>query len=104
MLYSQMSPEQRQALLDNPENYPLHVRFLGKVGIVDYEQVKFLRVNGVDFDVDDRQAAEVLGDAPVREAAAGRAAQVSLLDAVLLVGAAGMAATSSLIRRILRRQ
>lgn len=61
MLYSRMSPEQIKKLLDDPESYPLRVEFLGKVGLLTYEELLFLRRHEVDFDVDDRQASAVLG-------------------------------------------
>lgn len=69
MKYSQMTPEQRKELLDNPENYPLRVAFLGKVALLTLPEVAFLQRNGVDFDVDDRQVAEILGE----QAGAGEA-------------------------------
>jgi hypothetical protein len=79
MLYSCMSPEQRKILLDNPESYPMRVCFLGKVGIMTREEMAFLLENGIDFDVDDRAAAEVLGPDAVRAAhlQASRMAQES---------------------------
>jgi len=58
--YSQMSDEQRQQLLDNPEHYPLRVSFLGKVGLLSFEEVELLRQHDVDFDVADRQVAAIL--------------------------------------------
>jgi hypothetical protein len=72
MLYSQMSPAQRQTVFDRPENYPFRVSFLGKVGILSPAAVDLLRQSGVDFDVDDAQAATLLGAGTVALAAAAR--------------------------------
>ncbi|MCL4464880.1 MAG: hypothetical protein M1401_01245 [Chloroflexi bacterium] len=93
MLYSQMSPAQRQALFDQPENYPFRVSFLGKVGILSQAELDLLRQNGVDFDVDDSQAAEVLGAGPVAVAAAARE---PVATAALIGGAAAWTALRSL--------
>ncbi len=65
MKYSEMNPAQRKLLLEDEESYPLRVSFLGKVGILTLEQVTFLREHQVDFDVDDHQAAAVLGERAV---------------------------------------
>ncbi len=62
MKYSEMSPVQRKLLLEDEESYPLQVTFLGKVGILTMDQVTFLTEHQIDFDVDDRQAAAVLGE------------------------------------------
>ncbi len=62
MKHSEMSPVQRKLLLEDEESYPLRVTFLGKVGLLTMEQVTFLREHQIDFDVDDRQAAAVLGE------------------------------------------
>jgi hypothetical protein len=56
-----MSAEQRRHLLDDAANYPLYVTFLDKTGLLTFEEVHFLREKGVDFDVNDKQAEEVLG-------------------------------------------
>ncbi len=61
MKYSEMSPEQRKAIIDDPENYPLLVSFLGKTGLLMPPEVDFLIRSGVDFEVDDHQVAEILG-------------------------------------------
>ena len=66
MKYSEMDPVQRKLLLEDEESYPLHLTFLGKEGILTMEQVLFLREHEVDFDVDDRQAAAVLGEQAVQ--------------------------------------
>ncbi len=98
MLYSEMSPEQRKTLLDDPEKYPMKVSFLDKVGILTREELAFLRENGVDFDVDDRQAAEALGEEAVRTAAARRGAQPAHgLLALVLIGLV------ALVRRLFDR-
>ncbi len=60
MRYTEMTLEQRRALLDDPESYPLRVVFLGKAAILTAEELEFLRRNGVDFDVDERQAEDIL--------------------------------------------
>ncbi len=60
MRYSQMSDQARKMLLDDPEYYPWRVRFLGKGGILCYEEIAFLRQEGVDFDIDDQQASAAL--------------------------------------------
>ncbi len=75
MLYSQMSREERKIVLDDPRNYPMRVSFLNKVGILCQEEVAFLRENQVDFDVDDSQVAEVLGEETVLAASARGAAR-----------------------------
>ena len=62
MKHSEMSLLQRKLLLENEESYPLRVAFLGKVGILTRGQVDFLQQHQIDFDVDDRQAAAVLGE------------------------------------------
>ena len=62
MRYTQMSPTQRQQLLENPDNYPLRVSFLGKSGLLTYEEVGFLREHAVDFDVDQSQLAELAAE------------------------------------------
>ncbi len=54
-----MSEEQRHFFLDNPENYPVRVAFLGKRGLLTSQELRFLRGKGVDFDVDDHQIAEM---------------------------------------------
>lgn len=59
MRYSQLSLELR-LLLEDPENYPLLVTFLGKRGLLTFEEIAFLRRNGVDFDIDDHQVATLL--------------------------------------------
>lgn|GEM_PF-5770993 len=59
MRYSQMSEEQRHQLLDDAEHYPLRVSFLSKQALLSQGEVAFLRRNGVDFDVDDAQIAEI---------------------------------------------
>ena len=59
MRYSQMSREQRQQWLGDPQSYPLRVSFLGKEGLLSYGEVAFLREHGVDFEVDDAQIAEI---------------------------------------------
>lgn len=60
MRYSQMNDEARKLLLDDPEYYPWRVRFLGKGGILSYEEIALLRQEGVDFDIDDEQASVAL--------------------------------------------
>ncbi|MGI5861031.1 MAG: hypothetical protein ACOX6T_03130 [Myxococcales bacterium] len=50
MRHSEMNAEQR-ALLDDPESYPMRVRFLGKTGTLSFTEVQFLRENGVDFEL-----------------------------------------------------
>ncbi len=60
MKYSHMTAEQKRLLLGNPQNYPWRVTFLGKAGILSYEEIDFLQQQGVDFDLDDRQAEEIL--------------------------------------------
>lgn len=60
MRYAEMTPEEREKLLDDPDNYPLPVTFLGKTGLLSFEAVELLREHEVDFDVDDRPAAEIL--------------------------------------------
>ncbi len=72
MKYSEMNRAQRK-LLEDEESYPLRVTFLGKVGILTLEQVIFLREHQVDLDVDDRQAAALLGEPAVEQALAQRA-------------------------------
>ncbi len=99
MLYSQMSPEQRKILMDDPESYPLRIAFLGKVGILTQEEVAFLRENGVDFDVGDGQAAEALGEGPVLAAAARRETRPTAWEIVL----GALVALFLLLRRLLRR-
>jgi hypothetical protein len=64
MRYSQMSPEERREVLDVPANYPLRVTFLGKVGLLTFDQVAFLRRHGVDFAVDESQVERLLGRKP----------------------------------------
>lgn len=54
-----MSPRQRQEILGEKENFPLRATFLGKTGLLSFDEVDFLRQNGVDFDLDDRQLAEI---------------------------------------------
>jgi len=61
MLYSQMSPEQRETLFGDPAHYPFHVNFLGKYGILSEGEISLLREHGIDFDVDDDEVANVLG-------------------------------------------
>lgn len=60
MLYSEMSEAQRQLLFDNPENYPLRVRFLRKSGLVTADVIVLLRREGIDFEVDDAQIEEIM--------------------------------------------
>lgn len=55
-----MSPEQRQQILDEPDNYPLRVTFLGKTGLLTFEEAAFLRENAIDFEVDSSQIEEIL--------------------------------------------
>lgn len=63
MRYSQMNDEARKLLLDNPDEYhSWKVSFLGKTGILSYEEIAFLRQEGVDFDIDDEQASVALGE------------------------------------------
>lgn len=67
MRYSEMSDELRVQLLDDPDNYPFRVRFLGKEGLLSMEELLFLRDNEVDFDISDAQIEEIsaeLGEAP----------------------------------------
>ncbi|MHB1417590.1 MAG: hypothetical protein ACYC1C_20270 [Chloroflexota bacterium] len=68
MLYSEMSAQQRELLLDNLDNYPLRVSFLGKSGLLSAEGVALLRKNNVDFDLDDRQARNIILGATVPKA------------------------------------
>lgn len=68
MKYSEMTPLQRKILLETEDSYPLRVRFLNKVGILTMGQVQFLKEREVDFDVDDRLAAAVLGEYAVEQA------------------------------------
>jgi hypothetical protein len=66
MLYSEMTAEQRAQLLDDPDNYPLRGSFLEKNGLLTPEVVRLLIDRSIDFDVDNRQVASVLGpEAPV---------------------------------------
>jgi hypothetical protein len=62
MRYSEMTDEQRVLLVDNPASYPLKIRFLGKTGIVSPPVVELLRANGVDFELDPQQLAELIAD------------------------------------------
>jgi hypothetical protein len=62
MRYSEMTDEQRALLIDNPANYPLKIRFLGKTGIVSPPVVELLRANGIDFELDPQQIAELIAD------------------------------------------
>lgn len=59
MRYSEMSEVQRRQILDNHENYPLGVRFLNKAGLLTYEELDFLRRNGVDFEVSQRDVNRI---------------------------------------------
>lgn len=59
MRYSQMSQEQRQQWLDDPQSYPLRISFLGKEALLSRPEVSFLREQGVDFELDDAQIAEI---------------------------------------------
>lgn len=101
MLYSCMSPEQRKTLLDDRENYPMRVRFLGKVGIMTQEELAFLRENEIDFDVDDRGAAAVLGPDAVRAAQpqAARVAREGTTRGAGVVHGAPPGQQESLVRR-----
>jgi len=103
MKYSRMSLEQRKLLLEDPESYPLRVTFLGKTGIITEEQVAFLLENHVDFDVDDRQAAEVLGPEAVQRAAAAEHPRRAALYLLLVLADAILVAAMSLFRRLPRR-
>jgi hypothetical protein len=60
MLYSQLSPEQQRRILDDPAHYPLHVSFLGKAALLSFQEVAFLRRQGIDFEVHDEQVEELL--------------------------------------------
>ncbi|MHB1414519.1 MAG: hypothetical protein ACYC1C_04635 [Chloroflexota bacterium] len=67
MRYSEMSDKLRVQLLDDPENYPFRVSFLGKEGLLTMEELLFLRDNEVDFDISDNQIEAImaeLGEAP----------------------------------------
>ncbi len=67
MRLSEIDVEQRKRLLEDPGNFPLRVAFLGKVGILTFEEVSFLLRNGVDPDFEEAQLERVLGE-PVRYA------------------------------------
>ena len=69
MKYSQMTAAQRKVLLEDEDNYPMYVTFLNKIGLVTHQQVAFLIEHGVDFDVDDRLAEALFGEAAVLAAA-----------------------------------
>ncbi|MCL5025935.1 MAG: hypothetical protein M1531_05510 [Chloroflexi bacterium] len=60
MRYSQMTLQQRQQLLEDPQNYPLRVDFFGKTGLLSVEGVALLICHGVDFSLDDAQANGIL--------------------------------------------
>lgn len=81
MLYSEMSAQQRELLLDNLDNYPLRVSFLGKSGLLSAEGVELLRKHDVDFDLDDRQARSIMSGATVPKAPWARRAAKSRPDA-----------------------
>ena len=60
MRFSELSPEERGVLLQEADNFPLRVTFLGKIGLLTREELDLLQAHGVDFDVDDHQVAEIL--------------------------------------------
>ncbi|MGE5617869.1 MAG: hypothetical protein ACM3US_01280 [Sphingomonadaceae bacterium] len=121
MRLSEIDAEQRKRLLADPDNFPLRVAFLGKVGILTFEEVSFLLRSGVDPDFDRGQVEQVLGE-PVRPALeVGAEAEITtprVVEAVvpppprretyrlpsgtiaLLAGAAGV--LLRLVRRLLR--
>ena len=117
MQYSEMTPAQRGALLDDPDVYPLRVTFLGKAAILTREEIAFLRQNGVDFDVDQNQAdrilveaahrdVAVLWSAPADEAPEGAGAPPSATRGLFVVIAAVLGGAYALLRlaaRFLRR-
>lgn len=72
MRYSEMTEPRRRRLLADPDNYPLRVKFLGKVGLLSPNAIDLLIARGVDFEVDDGQAGEILargGDESARTSA-----------------------------------
>lgn len=60
MLYSRMNSDKRKQIVEQSENYPLRVSFLGKTGLLSPGEVAFLRSRGVEFDVDDSQVQDIL--------------------------------------------
>lgn len=62
MRYSDMSEEQRRVLLEDPANYPLRVRFMGKRGLLMPDAIVLLRQNEIDFEVDDVQIENILAE------------------------------------------
>jgi hypothetical protein len=58
--YSLMPLRVRQLALSNIDNYPFRTKFLGKTGLLGFEAIDLLIRNGVDFEIDDAQVAEIL--------------------------------------------
>jgi len=57
-----MSAEQRRLFIEPEANYPLRVTFLGKGGLLSRETFAFLERSGVDLELDDDQAKELLDE------------------------------------------
>lgn len=112
MRYSEMTTDMRSAVFPNPDNYPLRVTFLGKIGLLGSEGVALLLNNGVDFEVDDSQLADILAKKEAMEpewpsAGDNTLKATSLGEATTVQGAALMGVFSlplllNTLRRLIR--
>jgi hypothetical protein len=57
MRYSELTGDDRCAL-DDPATYPRYVRFLGKEALLGYEELRFLRDHGIDFEIGPEEAQQ----------------------------------------------